>query len=197
LKLRPSSLEMTTTYAQFLCDTGESDKAVEFLQGVQTPIGINSQSRRDALVTLLIKEKRYAEAVRAYQQPVEIHADGDALDVFTGIRVALSAINAVNGEGTGSESLSDLQRRELRMLAHKWLKHGLQLWLARRRSARLVLGEIQRARDTNQVAIVCKPKQLAQLPDDEQSMWRRSWFNVDEAERQLTYVDPRIDDLTN
>ncbi len=38
---------------------------------------------------------------------------------------------------------------------------------------------------------------LEELSDDERRQWRRFWLNVDEAQRQLTYIDPDVHDLAN
>jgi len=194
VRLQGDNLRMASTYAQFLYNTGETNRAIEILQKSQSPTGPQSQIARKLFVYMLVREKRYLEAVSAFQQPFELR-DGDP-EYGTSIAAAVAAVKAAAGQGSGAEDLSTDEQAKLRRSGLEWIRHSLMAWRARQPHTRSVLSEIANAVDTGQLASVRWADQLNQLPEEDRQEWGRFWVNYDEAQQQLSYVDPRLIDLS-
>jgi serine/threonine protein kinase/tetratricopeptide (TPR) repeat protein len=194
-ELQPGDPAMTPSYARFLHLTNRASESIELLRRNQTPIGQRSEIYRNNLVNILATEKRFLEASKFFDQKVEEWYPH--LSTETRAYAGISAVQAADKQGVGTDDMTDEDCIEMRRLGLHRLQNCLKSWLARTEKSESVLRVIIAARQSGEFASVRLPARMRDLTHDEQREWRQFWYNVDEAERQLTYRDPLLNDLSN
>ncbi len=195
MELRSGGPEMVPSYARFLHLTNRASESIELLRNHQTTTGHSAEINRNNLVNILIAEKRFLEAVQAFEQEVEewYHNISIETRVFAGI----AAVQAADKKGLGTDDMTDEDCVRIRGLGLEWLRDSLGQWLAREAKAESVPRFITAAKKAGKFASVKLPSRIEKLTHDEQQVWKLFWINIEEAERQLKYRDPLLNDLSD